>query len=401
LPLLFLPFACVADGHPLGTDGAVEIRVAVAGPLFASDDLDKNGHPTGARQTPFTTDVVLKITEDDEPAHGAFIAVRVEPAEALTIRSAGDATQEGAVDESGENPTCTLVDGAFRCRGNDAGLARLQLVSDSDWSGTANLVVSWANRTEEHDIVVLPAGLPLEATNFNLVGLSTGEEIAPTYLALECSVDSLPSDLGSKWPEGRIRSRELFVRATPPSSTPTIVQNAPVVVESLTSEGALSEDASCTTRTTRLRILFDQKGETPRFFACFSDLGGDVSFGVHSGQKVIDPGPEITVLPEPRLLRVRVVDGKNIVPIDFSPVDIFEVSAFDVTLRAIQVPLDLSTTGGNSLVLESASAVTAPENAAPVQVAAVPNEEGMSQLVVTPRLLAMPECKSTTITVTP
>jgi len=166
-------------------------------------------------------------------------------------------------------------------------------------------------------------------------------------------------------------------------------------------DGALSEDATCATRTTRLRALFDAKGETPRFFACFSDLGGDIPFAVHSGVKAIDPGPIVAVAPEPRLLRVRVIDGKSSIPEGLSPVDIFEVSAFDVTLRAIKIPLDLAVTGDGVLALESAAAETAPEDAAPASISAVPSSPGTSQLVVTPRLLSMPECKSSVVTVTP
>ncbi len=392
---------CVTDGPPLGTDGAVQIRVGVSGPLFATDSIGEDGKPKGARQTPYSTDVVLKITEEDETSHGGIVSVRVEPAEALDLGPALDRGGEGASHENGEDPTCDLVDGAFQCRGNSEGLARFSITSNSDWSGAANVVVSWANRNEEREIEVLPAGLPRDATNFALIGLNDGEIVAPSYLALDCSVGSVPNDLGSKWPDGRIRARELFVRATPPAATPGIVENAPVIVEALSAEGALSSDETCADRTTRLRVLLDQKGESPRFFACFSDLGGEVGFGVHSGEKSIDPGPVAVIEPEPRLLRVRVLDGKSMVTESLSPEPLFEVSAFDVSLQPIVVPLDLSVEGDGVLILESAAAETAPASAAPVQISAVPNSAGQSRLIVTPRLLSMPECKSDPISVVP
>jgi hypothetical protein len=401
LALVVVGAGCVTDGHPLGTDGAVQIRVSVSGPLYATDSIGADGKPKGARQTPFSTDIVLKITEEDESSHGGIVSVRVEPAEALDLGPALDGGAEGAKHENGEEPTCDLVDGAFQCRGNSEGLARFSVTSNSDWSGAANVIVSWSNRNEEREIAVLPAGLPRDATNFALIGLNDGEIVAPTYLALDCSVGSVPNDLGSKWPEGRIRARELFVRATPPAATPGIVENAPVIVEALSAEGALSEDETCTARTTRLRVLLDQKGESPRFFACFSDLGGEVGFGVHSGEKTIDPGPVAVIDPEPRLMRVRVLDGKSTVTESLSPEPLFEVSAFDVSLQPIVVPLDLAVEGDGVLILESAAAETAPASAAPVQISAVPNAAGQSRLLVTPRLLSMPECKSEPITVVP
>ncbi|NUP05029.1 MAG: hypothetical protein HOW73_03095 [Polyangiaceae bacterium] len=394
-------FSCVADGHPLGTNGAVEVVVSVDGPLFATDLLDDHGDPAGPRQTPFESDVLLRITEDDEVGHGAFVQVHVEPPEALTVGPALDTEGEGAVHEDGSGPTCSIYDGAFRCRGNAEGFARFSIRSAADWSGEAKVVVTWANLEADADVLVLPAGLPEDASNFQLIGISDEEVIPPTFQALECSVDALPGDLGTKWPDGRIRSREVFVRATAPVGKPGVLENAPAIVESLDAEGALATDESCADRTTRLRVLLDDKGESQRFFACFSDLGGEVRFGVQSGEKIIDPGPTVLAEPEPRLLRITVLEGQQNIETSTTPEPMFEVSAYDVSLRAVQMDVDLSTEEDDPNVLElfQASLTLAPENADPVIVSVVPASAGTARLVVTPRLLAEPRCVSDTVTV--
>lgn len=391
---------CVADGHPLGNDGKVEIAVVVDGPLFATDLLDEGGLPAGPRQTPFESDVVLRMTEDDEVGHGAYVHVRVEPPEALALGLAIDPEGEGAQHEDGSGPTCTVIDGAFRCRGDSEGFARFSIRSAADWSGEAKLIVTWSDRVAESFIPVLPAGLPEDSDNLQLIGVGTGDVIAPTYLALSCSIDALPEDLGTKWPEGRIRAREAFVRASAPVNSPTVVENAPVVVESLSPEAALSTDETCAERTTRLRVLLNAQGESERFFTCFSDLSADVELSVTSGEKRIDPRPVVELQPEPRLLRVTVLDGQTSLEVDFSPETIWEVSAFDVALRAVPMDVDLSLDqSGTVLELTTASATLSPQDSQPTAITAIPSGAGTSRLVVRPRLLAEPSCESDLITV--
>ncbi len=394
------PWACVSDGHPLGTDGRVEVRVSVDGPLFATDELDEAGQATGPRQTPFSSDVVLRITEEDEVGHGAFVQVRVEPAEALVLGAALAGDAEGATSEDGE-PTCSLVDGAFRCRGNTEGFARFSVTAAGDWSGDAQLIVSWANQIKEQVITVLPAGLPDDATNFQLLGIGDEDRVPATFLALACTVDSLPEDLGSKWPEGRIRAREAVVRATAPAANPSAVEHAPVTIETLSGEGALSTSAECVERKTRLRVLLDATGESPPFFLCFSDIGGEIDFAVTSSAKTITPPPSITIDPEPRILRVRVLDGQSNIETSFVPEPLFEVSAYDVSLSALALDVDLSVDSSPAgvLSLNEGSITLAPEGAAAAVVSGVPNIDGTANLVVTPRLLASPMCSSGTVTV--
>jgi hypothetical protein len=394
------PTGCVADGHPLGSDGTVAIEVVVAGPLFATDTLDENGQPVGPRQVPYRTDVVLRMVEDTEVAHGGLVQVRVEPPEALVLGPALDTMADGAFDASGTEPTCSLVDGAFQCRGNQEGAARFSVTSPADWAGDATVIVSFANQTPSATIPIEPAGLPPNATNFELIGIGDEEEIRPTFLALSCTIDSLPADLGDKWPAGRTRSREVYARGTPPPLSPSVAEHAPVIVESLSSEGALSLTADCAERVTRLRVTLDANGESPRFFVCFSDVGGQVDLVATSGQKTLDR--RVLVSPEPRLLRVRVRDGASELFVGGPPTDIFEVSAFDVRLTAVQMDVDLATTGVvDALLLETNSATTAPQNAEPISVGATPNAEGVARLVVTPRLLAAPACESAAIEVLP
>src|SRR6185369_11158294 len=97
----------------------------------------------------------------------------------------------------------------------------------------------------------------------------------------------------------QIRARETFVRATPPSNAPLVVENAPVIIESLDSEGALSLTEDCGDRLTRLRVTLDATGQSSPFFLCFSDVGGDIAFAISSGDKMVEPNPKVVVDSEP------------------------------------------------------------------------------------------------------
>jgi len=179
-----------------------------------------------------------------------------------------------------------------------------------------------------------------------------------------------------------------------------VLENAPVVVESLSNEGALSLDETCLERTTRLRVLLNKNGESPQFFACFSDIGGDVGFAAQSGEKVLDPGPTIRVGPEPRLLRVVTIDADQTVEATLVPEQLFEVSAFDVDLTPIAMDVDLALEGDiGVLQLLQASATLSPEGAPAAVISAIPMSAGAASLIVRPRLLAEPSCESSVITV--
>lgn len=384
--------ACIKRGYPLGRSGNVDIRTDVAGALFATDTLDASGKPTGPRQTPNSTGVTLALTEGSQAAFGAFVEVRVEPSEALTLRSAtGEETAAGL-------PTCTFTDGAFRCMATEQGTARFVVASESDWSGDAKLIVTWADQTKDQAIHINPAGLPGTATNFTLIigGVDDVDHVLATFLPLQCTIGPLPDDLGSKWRKGQIRSRETYVRATPPSSAPSVVENAPVIVESLGSEAALSLAEGCEKRETRLRVRLDATGQSGPFYLCFSDIGGKIPFSVTSGAKVIEPNREVVVDAEPRLLRVSAL--KSQVTVGF-PVDLFEVSAYNANRVRIAMPVDLHIGNDQILAIDTASVTLADEDNTATVIQAGALAPGVTELHVSPRLLAMPDCVSPAVTV--
>jgi hypothetical protein len=385
--------SCIEVGYPLATSGTVDVRVDVNHPLFAADSIDDKGQAVLPRQVPFETGVTLSLAEANAPAFGGFVTVRVEPREALALSS--DAAQ-------GDAPSCIDRDGSFRCTASRDGLARFVLTSQGNWSGTASLIITWADRIEEKTIEVLPAGLPSTATNFSMIvtGLNesfNGKRLLATYLSLDCSIGPFPDDLGSKWRPGFIRTREAQVRATAPLSTPGVVENAPVIIEALSSEALLSTKADCLDRTTRLRVLLGQTGESDKFFLCFSDIGGPASFAVTSGEKLIEPeSTTIQVDAEPRLLRVRALQS---VVEAYVPGDLFEVSAFDVNRVGIEMPVDLSVEDDQILSLSKSTITLDGEPNPATAISGTPKVAGTVRLKVTPRLLAMPECFSDPITV--
>jgi hypothetical protein len=372
----------------------VELRVDTASDLFAADVIDENGKGVEPRQLPFQTGVQLTMTEGSQAASGAFVDVTVEPAKALLL-----APDDG---EDSKDRTCKLKDGKFRCTATAEGIARFVLTAEGDWSGTATLLVTWADQRKEVPIDVLPAGLPSNAKDFQLVasGLANSDRILPTYTALSCTtIDSLPTDLGSKWRPGKIRSREAFVRASAPSNQPGIVENAPVIVQSLSAEAGLSLDEACgdADRSTRLRLLLGDTGESPKFYLCFSDIGGPAEFEITSGSLSIAPNPTLQVEAEPRVLRVAAIAPS--IPAGL-PGALFEVSAFNTDLQRIAMEVDLESSDPEVLQLVTASATLAAEGADPSTVLVSPLIPGKAALHVRPRLFKQPDCASIDITVT-
>lgn len=378
--------ACIHRGYPLSTSGDVEIRVDVAGALFAAGSAAE-----GPRQTPSETGVTLALSEEGEPAWGAFVDVQVTPPEALSlVAAAGE-----------KEPTCAAATGGLRCTADEEGNARLVLRASGTWSGAASLRVTWGgNPPKEQPITVLPAGLPEGASDFRLIvgGLDSAARVLATYAPLSCTTGAVPGDLGSKWREGGIRAREARVIASAPRDRPGVLENAPVEITSVSAEAALSLAKDCADRSPRLRVLLDATGQSSPFYLCFSDNGGSARFAVGSGQKRIDPDPQITVDPEPRLLRVRALHAK--VPVGSAPVDLFEVTAYNADRERIAVPVDVRVDGA-ALGLSVASITLADEQSAATVVQATPLAAGSAALHVSPRLLDKPDCASATVTVTP
>jgi hypothetical protein len=387
--------ACIKRGYPLGRAGNVEIRPDVAGNLYATDTLDNNGKPSGPRQDPHATGVTLALTDGSQAAYGAYVTVRVDPPQALELESDPYEVTKNNVS------TCSATEGSFRCAGTSEGLARFVVTSQSDWAGDAKIVVTWADQTKEQPIHVSPAGLPAAASNFEIVigGVQSNTHVLATYVPLMCTAGPVPDDLGSKWRPGQIRARQTYVRATPPSASPKVVQNAPVIVDSQNSEAEVATLADCSDRQTRLRTTLDADGQSPPFYLCFSDNGGEIQFGVTSGEKTIDPSPKIIVDPEPRLLSVRALSTHVIV--DFAAVDLFEVSAYNADRLRIAVPVDLKAGDDQVLGLINASVTLAAEDNPATIIQVTPLTPGMTELHVSPRLLAMPDCASPTVTVLP
>lgn len=385
--------SCIKKGYPLPLSGRVGVTPDVAGPLFATDTLGPDGKASGPRQQPSQTGVSLSITESGEGAYGAFVYVRVEPSEALALVPAND--------EADAENTCELVDGTFRCMATEAGHARFFAVSEGDWSGDAKIVVSWADTGEQlQTIRVNPPGLPQKATNFDLIVGTSTDKVLATNLALTCTTGPVQQGPGDKWRAGQIRALEAYARATPPTVDPIVVENAPVIIESLSSEGTLSRTIDCAERVTRLRVTLAASGESERFYLCFSDIGGDVEYAFSSGEYAGDLAPAnrtISVDPEPRLLRVSTLATTVTVG---EVASLFEVSAYDAALDRIEMDVDLAI-DTSILQLDQASATLNQDGSGPTVIDAEAKIEGTTRLHVTPRLLDSPDCTSADVTVLP
>jgi hypothetical protein len=391
LPLLVLAGACIQKGFPLSSSGSVDVSVDVSGPLYAAGALDMDGNPVTPRQSPYETGVTLYMTENGQPAYGAYVDVRVSPPDALTLES----------DPKEKSPTCTANGGAFRCMATSAGYARFVATSAGVWSGTAKLQIDWGgNQPKEQPVTILPAGLPQDATDFQMVvgGVGGSDHVLATYTSLQCTSGPVPDDLGSKWPAGKIRARQAYVIATAPPASPTVLTNAPVVVESHSAEAAIALKPDCVDRHPRLRMLMNASGQTDPFYLCFSDDGGNITFAVNSGQKVIDPPPQITVEPEPRLLRVRAVVDQ--VYVSTLPLDVFEVSAYNSDRQRIAIDVDVHVDDPTVLSISQASVTLADESSPASVVQGLPLMPGTVSLHASPRLLDMPDCASPPVTVT-
>lgn len=411
--------SCVHRGYPLGKTGSVEIRVDVAANLFAADVLDTSGKPAeGPRQQPAATGVTLYMSENGEGAYGGFVDVRVDPPQALALQTGDD--------------TCEKTAERFRCTANEEGFARFVAASESDWSGDATLIVEWAGANGSNNrklIPVLPAGLPPGSTNFALIveGQSgTTDRVPATFDILRCTFDPTKEAPVPKWREGKIRKLRAFARASAPQNAPSSVDHAPVVIETLSSEGQLSLAEDCADRKSRLRVLLGATGESDPFYLCFSDKGGTIDYTFVSGKFSLDRAlalgePDkvtIQVDTEPLLLKVHAVSTDLVLdPAVFEPATVdVEVTAYDSDLRGASMTVEARsenlTKPEKPLVLEiapnsSSTFATVPvdpiaggANEPPSAVRLNAHALGVGRLVVTPNLLSGPECLSEAITVT-
>jgi len=224
--------------------------------------------------------------------------------------------------------------------------------------------------------------------------------VLATYLALACTTGPVEQTPEEKWRPGQIRALEAYARATPPTVSPGVVENAPVTIESLDSEAALSLSQDCGERVTRLRTLLGATGESPRFYLCLSDIGGEVSYAFNSGEHSGDLQPPLrtlTVEPEPRLLRVSTLATSVFVG---EIASLFEVSAYNADRDRIEMDVDLAL-DSSVLQLGQASATLNEDGSGPTVIEAEAKAPGKARLHVTPRLLVAPDCTSEEVTVDP
>ncbi len=383
---------CLSNSHPLGSAGSVNVSVDIAVPLFAANQLDANGNPVLPRQSPSSTGITLAMVEDGQAAWGAYVDVTVVPPEALTLSSNP---------ADGSKPSCTPISGGFRCTGNEQGYATLVATSEGQWSGTAKLDVAWGgNAPQTQNITILPAGLPPDAASFSLLvsGLSGTAHILATYDALTCTTAAVPTNLGTAWRPGAIRSSVAFVTATPSPTEPGSLANAPVLIESLSAEAEIALTEDCSVRSPALTVLLGANGQSPSFYLCFSDNGGTISFAVTSGARAANPQQQVLVDPEPRLLRVANLLATT--PVNASPVNLFEVDAYNADRVRIALPVDLAMGDSTVLALSMVSTTTADTNSPALEVSATALMAGTTTLTVTPSLFSMPACVSQPVVVT-
>jgi hypothetical protein len=376
---------CVADNHPLGTSGRAQFLLDDS-PIFAADELDPNGVPVMPRQEPYTKHVKLLLTSSGAPDRGAFVDVQTNPPGHVLLVPVDD--------------TCEDLSGAFRCTAADDGYANFEVRSESDWSGEVTL--NLADRDEPTaQIVVHPAGLPADASNFSmLLEGGSGQTVPARFDRLACTLAPAPTQPFDKWPPGAIRVREAEVRATPPASSPTVIENAPVHVDVLSAEAFVTLDPSCSdeTRPTRLRVQLDENGRSPKFYFCFSDIGGQgIPLAFASGALVNEDDIVVDVEPEPRLLRVQTLVDTLFA--GDAPAAVVALSAFDANLDQLPLVADVASTDADVLQVTDPTVQLPTGDAEALEVFVEPLAPGTAVIEVTPQLLASPVCESLPIVV--
>lgn len=376
---------CVPGNHPLSDNGAAEFLFD-ARPLYAADVIDAEGQPVLPRQDPFEKTIQIFMTHGDAPDRGAYVDVQVSPPGVLHMLPIDD--------------TCEQLPGAFRCTAEKDGFANLMLRSESDWSGEARLTLVGRSNTNEQAIVTVnPAGLPEGQLSFAL--LMEGTEVIPrTFASLDCILTPVPDEAFDKWPAGKTRVREAEVRATPPPGTPGVIDHAPVIVQSFHPEVFVTRDPTCPEpRTSRLRVQLDDLGRSPKFYFCFSDIGGtNVRLSAVSGFQASELDvPEVE--PEARLLRVVTIPGNEFLFVT-DQIETVEVSAFNANLEKISFTVDVSSS--NTSVLGVANPTEElPGPGQTLRILTTGNGPGTARIRITPELFDEPRCESIDITVLP
>jgi hypothetical protein len=373
---------CVPGNHPLGA-GTAEF-VLDDDPLYAADVVDEAGKAVLPRQTPYEKRVQIFMVHSGAPDEGAYVDVQIEPPIALDLVSIDD--------------TCEYLPGTFRCTAAEDGFANFVVRSDSDWSGEAKVVLL-GRPAEDEKIDVSPAGLPPDASDFLMVveGVAN-DRVHARYNALACTFDPEPDSVFEKWPEGRIRVREAEIHATAPADQPSVVEHAPVIVQTLHPEVFVTRDPECGgERTSLLRLQLDELGRSPKFYFCFSDLGGtQVALSFNSGEKASEP-LLLNVAPEPRLLRIVTLQKDLLVTSGLE--NVVAVTAYDADLHKIPFTVDVRSTQPTVLDVPLPTAQLPDEESDAALVAAAGLSPGTARIAVSPELHDSPRCTSELITV--
>ena len=378
--------SCIAPGYPLGPSGQVDVRFDVDGPVLYAASSEGSAN-SAERQQPFETGVTITMSEDGDPAFGAFVDLTVTPPEALAlIPVLGD---DGS-------PTCERIDSAFRCTATKLGTARFVARSASAWFGAATLDIAWTTASPAtRAINIMPAGIPadgqleLDVNGAIATGADNGYRVPPKFLHASC--ENKPSE-PTPWPAGSIRHVSGSARANVSASEQTVVENAPVTIDVIDGQGAVATDEACTTAASRLALRMDATGETPTFYFCFSDKGGSTRFRVTSGTTTKMVTFDVT--PEPYFVRV----GRPVATIHSSPLlqDIFTVEAFDLDGIPTKVDLDISADPPDVLQLQADQSTiqTHDVEPGPVIIKATTIGLGAVHLIATPRLKTDPQCSA-------
>ncbi len=368
------------DSHPLPESGSALFLIDNK-PIYAADMLDDNGLPVLPRQEPYEKRVQLFLTSANAPDHGAYVDVLLSPPGALDLVTIDD--------------TCEQLPGAFRCTAAEDGYGNFKVRSESDWSGSAELSLVGRNTNERATVTINPAGLPASTPNFELIveGIE-GSQVPAAYTSLSCALEAGQDTGFDKWPAGKIRAREAQVRATPPTDTPGIIKHAPVTVESLHAEAFVTLDPKCRPpHDSRIRLQLDAEGLSPRFYFCFSDLGGSMGLVATSWQQKAQLN--VTVALEPRLLRVVTTD--QTVEVGQFQIEVGTVSAFLSALEQASFTVDVRSSDPTVLEVTTPYLTTPPSGQESIRITAL--QPGTATLEVTPQLFSSPQCDSDPITV--
>jgi hypothetical protein len=396
--------ACMSTSHPLDQDGTVTISSDVTGPLFSPPQS------TITVRQRYSADITLIMTEGGQPADRAFVEVTVNPDGLLTLFPAdGD-------------DSCATVDGIFRCTSTHEGLANFRIEADGAPSSAgvtrpsqqgpqvADVTINWSGSGKASlPVTVLPPGLPSDVHSLTLSvgGAGGAQHLGPTYHALKC-LTALMSPLagGNVWPPNP-RALPVVVQSEVPPDDPTVVTNAPVMLQSMSPEAAFSATQDCSNRSQDMTLTLDDAGQATAW-ACFSDLGGSlegmnahqIALSVASGEAQVGTTGTVSIAvdPEPLALSVIALDSLLPTPAMYPmPTPLFQLAAYDILGQPATMDVQISLTGTSVSLLGQATYTVG--GAMPSVVDVTATTAGTIQAHVWAPLAPSIMCPSSTVTV--